>query len=91
MQRASVFAREAKLLFSKVLEITLMVRFTHIQYGTIKRQRPIYVGLFQQNITNGKLTKTYNNPYTFLKIKVQTLLFDIDFTKRTNILDLNYP
>ena len=56
-----------------------------IQYGTMKRQPPICVGSFQQNITSGKLTKTYSKPYIFLKIKVKTLLFVTVFTKLANI------
>ena len=51
----------------------------YIQYGTMKRQRPICVGSFQQNITSGNLTKTYSKPYIFLKIKVRTLFFWYSF------------
>jgi len=60
----------------------------YIQYGTMKRQRSICIGSFQPNITSGNLTKTYNKPYIFLKIKVQTLLFGTVFTKLANITKL---
>jgi hypothetical protein len=52
----------------------------YTKYGTIKRQQQICVGSFQRNIIR-KLTKTYNKPYIFLDIKVQTLLFGTAFTK----------
>jgi hypothetical protein len=47
----------------------------------MKRQLLICVDLLQRNITSGKLTKTDDKPYIFLKIKVQTVLFDTAFTK----------
>jgi hypothetical protein len=59
-----------------------------IQYRAMKRQRSICVGLIQRIITSGKLTKTYNKPYIFLKIKARTLLFGTVFTKLANITKL---
>jgi hypothetical protein len=40
------------------------------------------------NITSGKLTKSYNKPYIFLKIMVRTLLFGTAFTKMAIITRL---
>jgi hypothetical protein len=82
-------ASETLLTFSPLYaEADFGLLFVHLQYGTMKRQRPICVGLFQRNITSGKLTKTYSRPYIFLKIKVQTLLFGTVFTKLANITKL---
>ena len=65
-----------------------VMEIQHIQYRTMKRQRSICVGPFQQNITSGNLTKTYSKPYIFLKIKVRTLLFGTVFTKLANVTKL---
>jgi hypothetical protein len=52
-----------------------MFTTARLQYGTMKRQRQICVGLFQRNITSGKLTITFNKLYIFLKIKARIELY----------------